>query len=396
MTWPASSEPMSGPLADVRVLDLSRILAGPFSTQILADLGADVIKVERPGVGDETRRWGPPYAPSGEAAYYFACNRGRRSMELDLRSEPDRKVLLALVRDADVLLENFLPGTLERMGLDDEALSEVNPRLVHGVISGYGHDSSRAAWPALDFVVQAHSGILAVTGPDPDTGVKAGVPIADLSAGLYVTIGILAALRDAERTGEGGRVEVSLAEACGSLLVNQAMNYLIAGNEPRALGNTHPSVAPYQVIAAQDRALAIAATSDVQFARMCQVAGLSELAEDDRFRGNAERVANRVALERRLEERFSARPASAWVKALNEAGVAAAVINSVGEMLDDPDTVAGLVVDPGWSNGVRQLRTPIRLGGRPLPPAAAPPALGEHNREIREAVAAAETMETST
>jgi crotonobetainyl-CoA:carnitine CoA-transferase CaiB-like acyl-CoA transferase len=244
MTWPAFDHTPRGPLAGVRVLDLSRILAGPFATQILADLGADVIKVERTGSGDETRRWGPPYAPSGDAAYFYACNRGRRSIELDLRDADDRDLLLDLVEDADVLMENFLPGAMERMQLGDDVLLSRNPRLVHGVISGYGHSSSRATWPALDFVVQAHAGVLAVTGPDPDTGVKAGVPIADLSAGLYSVIGVLAALRRAEQTGEGDRVEVALAEACGSLFTNQAMNYLIGSSEPRALGNTHPNVAP--------------------------------------------------------------------------------------------------------------------------------------------------------
>src|SRR3954466_5038507 len=329
MSWPAFDQEPRGPLAGVRVLDLSRILAGPFATQILADLGADVIKVERTGSGDETPRWGPPYAPSGDAAYFYACNRGRRSIELDLRDADDRALLLDLVEDADVLMENFLPGALERMELGDDVLHARNPRLVHGVISGYGHSSSRAAWPALDFVVQAHAGVLAVTGPDPDTGVKAGVPIADLSAGLYSVIGVLAALRRAEQTGVGDRVEVALAEACGSLFTNQAMNYLIGGSEPRALGNTHPNVAPYQVIRAGDRDLAIAATSDVQFARLAKVVGLPELVGDPRFATNADRVANRDALERTLETRLSTRPATEWVRALNEAGVAAAVINTV-------------------------------------------------------------------
>jgi crotonobetainyl-CoA:carnitine CoA-transferase CaiB-like acyl-CoA transferase len=389
VTWPGSGGEPQGPLAGVRILDLSRILAGPFSTQILADLGADVIKVERPGVGDETRRWGPPFAPSGDAAYFFGCNRGRRSLLLDLRSPEDQEVFRALATDADVLLENFLPGTMERMGLGDEVLRTINPRLVHGVISGYGQDSSREAWPALDFVVQAHVGVLSITGPDSETPTKPGIPIADLAAGLFATIGVLAALREAEQTGRGRTVEVSLAEACGALLTNQAMNYLIGGIVPRAMGNTHPNVAPYQVIRAQDKSLAIAATSDVQFERLCQAIGLRELAEDDRFRTNQDRVANREELERRLEAQFSRDSAAEWVRALNEAGVAAGLLNTVGEMLDDPDTVKGLVVDPGWSDGVRQLRTPIRLDGQVLAPSSRPPALGEHDREIRAAIARA-------
>jgi crotonobetainyl-CoA:carnitine CoA-transferase CaiB-like acyl-CoA transferase len=381
--WPAPDRPPDGPLAGIRVLDLSRILAGPFSTQILADLGADVIKVERAGEGDETRRWGPPYAPSGDAAYFYACNRGRRSIALDLGADEDRSVVLSLVADADVLVENFLPGAMDRLGLSDGVLAERNPQLVHAVISGYGQDSTRRLWPALDFVVQAHTGILSVTGPDPETNVKAGVPIADLSAGLYAAIGILAVLRQVAETGRGERVEVSLAESCGSLLLNQAMNHLIGGLEPRAMGNVHPNLAPYQVVQARDKGIAVAASSEVQFERLCGVLGLEALAADERFATNPARVANRAELERVLEERLSQRTAAAWVRELNEAGVAAAPINTVGEMLADPDTEAGLVAS--LPDGMRQLRTPIRLAGRPLPLSSPPPAFGEHDAEIRAA-----------
>lgn len=308
MTWPASDDERTGPLAGVKVLDLSRILAGPFATQIMADLGADVIKIERPDTGDETRRWGPPFAASGDAAYFYVANRGRRSVALDLGVAADREVVLALADDADVIMDNFLPGALDRLGLDDETLRRRNPRLVHGIISGYGQRSTRASWPALDFVIQAHAGILSVTGPDADHRVKAGVPIADLSAGMLCTIGVLAALREATETGKGRRVEVSLAEACTSLLANQAMNYLIGGIEPRALGNNHPSVAPYQVFRAGDQDLAVAATSDVQFARLCQMVGLSKLADDPRFATNGDRVANRAELEGVLTARLETRP----------------------------------------------------------------------------------------
>jgi crotonobetainyl-CoA:carnitine CoA-transferase CaiB-like acyl-CoA transferase len=387
MTWPATEDLRPGPLAGIRVLDLSRILAGPFSTQILADLGADVIKVERAGVGDETRRWGPPFGPTGDAAYFFSCNRGRRSIELDLREAEDQELVLELVEDADVLMENFLPGAMGRMGLDDETLMARNPRLVHGVISGYGHSGSRASWPALDFVIQAHTGVLSVTGPPGGGGVKAGVPIADLAAGLYAAIGVLAALHRARETGEGERIEVALAEACGSLFTNQAMNYLIGGIEPRALGNTHPSVAPYQVIKARDRALAVAATSDVQFERLCKIAGLDHLPGDRRFADNAARVANRDEMEGLLEAGLSERPAADWVRELNEGGVPAAVINTVGEMFEDPDTKAGLTEEAETADGpVRLVRTPIRIGGRPLPLSSPPPRLGEHSAPIRAAM----------
>lgn len=379
--WPPVDPPREGPLADVRVLDLSRILAGPFSTQILADLGADVIKVERAGEGDETRRWGPPWMDSGDAVYFAGCNRGRRSVALDLREDADRAVVLALVEDADVLVENFLPGAMDRLGLSDDVLRARNPALVHGVISGYGHDSSRASWPALDFVVQAHAGIVGLTGPGPDETVKAGVPIADLSTALYLAIGVLAALRRAQATGTGERVEVALAEACGSLLTNHALNHLVAGMEPRAAGNVHPSIAPYQVVRARDRDLAIAATSDEQVRRLLGVLGLEALADDPRFATNRDRVAHREELVALLEERLTARPAADWVRALNDAGVAAAPVNSVAEMLADPDTRAGLVAT--LPDGTPQLRTPIRLGGAPLPLSGPLPAAGEHDAQIR-------------
>jgi crotonobetainyl-CoA:carnitine CoA-transferase CaiB-like acyl-CoA transferase len=230
---------------------------------------------------------------------------------------------------------------------------------------------------------------MGVTGPDADTTVKAGVPVADLTAGLYATIGVLAALRRAQATGAGERVEVSLAEACASLLANQAMNHLIGGLEPRPRGNDHPNLAPYQVVRGQDRPFAVAATSELQFARLCAVAGLEELPADERFATNAERVAHRDELARILDERFAKRPAAEWVAALNEAGVAAAVINTVGDVLADPDLHAGLVTELDTPDGpLPQLRTPIRLGGAPLAPAAPPPALGEHTAAVRAAVMA--------
>ncbi len=389
MTWPPVDDAREGPLAGVRVLDLSRILAGPFSTQVLADLGADVIKVERPGVGDDSRHWGPPWAPSGDSSYFYACNRGRRAMLADLRDERDRDLVLRLVDDAHVLMENFLPGAMERLGLGDDVLLARNPGLVHGVISGYGHDSSRAGWPALDFVIQAHTGVLSVTGPDPDTPTKAGLPIADLSAGLFVTVGVLAALRRAEQTGVGGRVEVSLAEACGALLSNQALNHLIGGTTPQAMGNAHPNVAPYQVVQAADRGIAIAAASELQFGRLCVVIGAPALAQDARFATNALRVEHREALVSELERHLADRPAADWVVALNEAGVAAAPLNTVPEMFGDPDTRAGLVTTVTDDGGreVPQLRTPIRLDGVPLAPAAPPPGLGRDDAAIRSALA---------
>jgi len=382
--WPSPlSDRPSGPLAGVRVLDLSRILAGPFATMILADLGADVVKVERPEDGDETRRWGPPFAPSGDAAYFYACNRGRRSVALDLRDPAGRDVVLDLVAEADVLVENFLPGSMERLGLDEQTLQSRNPRLIQCGISGYGRTSSRASWPALDFVIQAHAGILGVTGPGPQEPLKAGVPIADLATGLYVVIGVLGALRTVAETGRGTTVEVALADACASLLVNQAMSWLIGGVEARPRGNAHPSVAPYQTVRTQDRLMAIAASSDEQFRRLCGVVGCSDLVSDARFASNADRVSHRVELIALLEDAFVTRPAAAWVDALNEAGVAAAVVNTVGEALEDEVLRARLVATVGSDEQVvPQLRLPIWFDGAPVEPSSAPPALGADNERV--------------
>jgi crotonobetainyl-CoA:carnitine CoA-transferase CaiB-like acyl-CoA transferase len=379
--WPPPSDNRpNGPLTGIRVLDLSRILAGPFATMILADLGADVVKVERPGVGDETRRWGPPFAPSGDAAYFYACNRGRRSVALDLRDPADLDVVLDLVTVADVLVENFLPGAMERLGLDAETLQSRNPRLIRCGISGYGRTSSRASWPALDFVIQAHAGILGVTGSGPQDPLKAGVPIADLATGLYAVIGIFGALRTVAETGRGTTVEVALADACASLLVNQAMSWLIGGVEAQPRGNAHPSVAPYQTVRTQDRLMAIAASSDEQFRRLCDVLGLGALVSDARFASNADRVVNRADLIALLEDVFLTRPAATWVVALNEAGVAAAVVNTVGEALDDEVLQARLVASVGPDGDVvPQLRLPIWFDGAPVEPSSPPPALGADN-----------------
>jgi crotonobetainyl-CoA:carnitine CoA-transferase CaiB-like acyl-CoA transferase len=382
--WPLPDADGSGPLAGVKVLDLSRILAGPYCTMILADLGADVVKVEHPDGGDETRRWGPPYAPGGDAAYFYACNRGRRGIALDLKAPADHAVVLQLLGAADVVIDNFLPGALERLGLGPELLAEINPALVRCTISGYGRESEKASWPAFDFIIQSYTGILGVTGPDAEHPMKAGVPIADLAAGLYCAIGVLAALREVDETGKGTEVEVALADASASLLVNHAMNYLIGGRDARPLGNAHPSVAPYETIPAEDRLLAVAATTNPHFERLCAVLGSPELVADPRFVDNAARVVNREALAQLLGERLVARPAGEWVLALNEAGVPAAVVNTVGEALDDPDLRHRMVaeIEEGGET-VLQLRLPIRFNGAPSEPHGMPPALGAHTDLIR-------------
>jgi crotonobetainyl-CoA:carnitine CoA-transferase CaiB-like acyl-CoA transferase len=394
VSWPAAEAWLQGPLAGVRVLDLSRILAGPYAATLLGDLGADVIKVERPDVGDETRRWGPPFH-GDTAAYFYTANRHRRSLTLDLKHPDHQRVARELAADADVLIENFLPGTMERLGLAPADLQEANPKLVLCTISGYG-DGSRRQWPALDFVIQAHAGLMGVTGPDGHDPVKAGAPVADMATGLFAAVGLLAALVDARSTGVGAHVEVPLTDASTCLLANQAMNWLIGGIDARPAGNAHPSIAPYQTIAAQDRPIALAATSDAQFQRLCNTVGRPDLREDARFATNASRVAHRAELAAELDAALGAETAATWVQRLNEAGVAAAVINSVAEILEDSDTAARLVTSVGEGDDrVPQLRSPIRINGAALDVRSAPPPLGAHTDEILEALAHQEAVPDS-
>lgn len=396
VTWPAPVHPFSGPLAGLRILDFSRILAGPFATALLGDLGADIIKVERPDGGDETRRWGPPFFQE-TAAYFYAANRNRRSLTLDLKDEADRRLARTLATDADVVVENFLPGVGKRLGIDHETLGEANERLVYCTITGYGSDSSRADWPALDFIIQAQGGLMGVTGRDGEP-VKAGLPVVDLASGLFATIGILAGLRRAEQTGVGSHIEVALADATVGLLANQAMNWLLGGLDPAPAGNDHPNLAPYETIQARDRPLALAATSDAQFRQLCEVADRPDLAADPRFATNASRVANREALAAELHDRFADEDAATWVGRLNEAGVAASTINSVSEVLDDPEVRGRLIAQmPGeGSRSVPQIRSPIHLDGQPLPIHAAPPALGADDEAIRAALASDPDPQEST
>jgi crotonobetainyl-CoA:carnitine CoA-transferase CaiB-like acyl-CoA transferase len=391
VTWPVADRELRGPLAGLRVLDLSRILAGPYAGMLLGDLGADVIKVERPDGGDETRRWGPPFHED-TAAYFYTANRHRRSLTLDLKDPGDQAVARELARDADVLIENFLPGTMDRFGLGPDALRDLNPRLVHCTISGYG-EGARRQWPALDFVVQAHAGLMGVTGPAGAPPIKAGAPVADMATGLFATVGLLAAVVSAKTTGVGAHVEVPLTDACTCLLANQAMNWLIGRLDPAPAGNAHPSIAPYQTIEARDRPIALAATSDAQFHRLCQTVDRADLLDDPRFAINASRVAHRDELAAELDAALSHEDAETWVRRFNEAGVAAASINTVAEVLQDPDTAARLVTSVGdGDEAVAQLRSPIRIDGMPLPVDTAPPALGAHTDAIRAAVASSQEV----
>jgi crotonobetainyl-CoA:carnitine CoA-transferase CaiB-like acyl-CoA transferase len=367
-----------GPLEGLVVADFSRVLAGPFATMLLGDLGADVVKVEHPEAGDETRAWGPPWH-GGHSTYYLSVNRNKRSVALDLKTDAGREAARALAGRADVLVENFKAGTLERLGLGFGEMARDNPGLVWCSISGFGRGAG-ADLPGYDFLVQAMSGLMSITGPADGEPTKVGVALVDVLTGLYAFGGILAALAERDRSGRGQRVEVSLLGSALASLVNQASSYLCTGRPPRAMGNRHPSITPYETLATADRPLVVAVGNDGQFARLCRVLGLPELAADPRFATNAARVANRDALAGLLERALAARGAAEWVATLAEGGVPCGLVNDVGEAFAlaerlglDPVVAAG---------GVPQVADPIRLSSTPVSYRLAPPALGEHTARV--------------
>jgi crotonobetainyl-CoA:carnitine CoA-transferase CaiB-like acyl-CoA transferase len=369
---------VSGPLEGLLVADFSRVLAGPFATMLLGDLGADVVKVEHPDGGDETRAWGPPF--HGEhSTYFLAVNRNKRSVALDLKDEQGRRAARALAGRADVLVENFKAGALERLGLGFEELGRDNPRLVWCSISGFGREAG-AELPGYDFLVQAMSGLMSITGPPGGQPTKVGVALVDVLTGLYAFGGVLAAVAERDRTGRGQRVEVSLLGSALASLVNQASSYLCTGRPPRAMGNRHPSITPYETLATADRPLVVAVGNDGQFARLCRVLGLPEAAADPRFATNADRVRHRDELAALLERALAARGAADWVAALAGAGVPCGLVNDVGEAFALAERLGlGAVVEAG---GVPQVANPIRLAASPASYRLAPPALGEHTAEV--------------
>jgi crotonobetainyl-CoA:carnitine CoA-transferase CaiB-like acyl-CoA transferase len=367
------------PLDGLRVVDLSRVLAGPYCTMMLADLGADVVKIERPGEGDETRTWGPPYA-GGEAAYFLSVNRSKRSVAVDLKHPEGRALVLDLCARADVVLENFRPGAAKRLGLDAPAVHGRNPAVVYCSITGFGKHGARER-SGYDFVVQAESGLMAITGEPDGAPTKAGVAVVDVVTGLHAAVAIVAALRSRELTGRGEHIEVSLLDSAFSSLVNVAQNALVTGEEPGRFGNAHPSIAPYQPFRTSDGWIAVAAANDNLFVRLCEVLRRPELAEDERFRTNAARVRNRVELLEPLEGAFAGRPADAWVAELDAAGVPAGKIRGVLEALRAaaPATVR---VEHPTAGALELVAPPFALESSPLREPVAPPLLGWHTREV--------------
>jgi formyl-CoA transferase len=371
-------------LGDVRVVDLSRVLAGPYCTMLLGDLGADVVKVELPGVGDETRRWGPPFV-GGESAYFLSVNRNKRSLTLNLKDGRAREVLDRLLATADVLVENFRAGTLEALGLDYDSLKERHPGLVFCTISAFGSRGPRRDRPGYDFAIQAIGGIMSVTGEPDGEPMKVGVAIVDVTAGLYALAAILAALHARERTGRGQRVEVSLLQAQLAWLINVGSAYLVSGERPRRYGNAHPSIVPYQLFQAADGWVAIACGNDAQYRALCQVLGAAELGADERYATNPDRVANRAELIPRLAADVATRPAAELLDALEAAGVPCAPLNTVDQALADRQVEAlGAVIQAEHPTvgDLRLIRWPFELSETPAELRQPPPLLGQHTEEL--------------
>ena len=350
---------MDRPLAGVKVVELARILAGPWAGQLLADLGAEVVKVERPGSGDDTRGWGPPFAADGSAAYFHGCNRGKTSVAIDLESADGQEQVRALVREADVLIENFKVGGLARYGLDHASLAAVNPRLIYCSITGFGQNGPYANRPGYDFMIQGMGGIMDLTGePDGDPQ-KCGVAFADIFTGVYASTAILAALRGRETTGAGCHIDMALLDVQVAVLANQAMNHLIGGEVPRRLGNVHPNIAPYQTFAVADGHVIVAVGNDGQFQRLLALLGI---VEDPAYATNADRVRNRAALDALLSPAIALRRRDEFLSALAAAGIPAGPINDVGQVFADPQVIArGMRIDPG---GVPGVASPIIIDGK--------------------------------
>jgi len=371
------------PLDGIRILDLTRVLAGPLGTMILGDLGADVVKIERPGTGDDLRAWGPPWTADGVSAYFLAVNRNKRSLAVDLKAEAGRDLVHRLVREADVVVENFRAGTVDGLGLGWDALVADNPRLVMVSLTAYGSSGPHRDLPGYDIVIQAMGGLMSVTGEPEGRPMRVGVAIVDVLSGGYIAIAVLAALRERDRTGEGQRVELSLLDVELASLVNVAHNQLIAGQAPRRMGNAHPSIVPYDVFAAANGYLALAVATEDQWARFCLAVDRPDLVANPRFIDNPRRVANRDELMAVLEPILAGRPTADWVARFQAADVPCGPVNTVEQILADPAVAAGgllreLERDAG---PVRVVGSPLRFRNGPLP-ATPPPRLGQDSRAI--------------
>lgn len=385
----------NGPLSHLRVLDLSRILAAPWAGQILADLGATVTKVERPGAGDDTRSWGPPFLKDAEgrdtkeAGYYLAVNRGKRSITVSLDTPEGQQIVRDLALQSDIVLENYKAGTLARYGLDEASLRKINPRLIYCSVTGFGQTGPRRDQPAYDFLIQAMGGLMSVTGERdslPGGGPqKVGVPIVDLMTGMYTAVAVLAAVARRDQTGLGDSIDIAMLDVQVSTLANQAMNYLVSGKVPQRNGNAHPNIQPQDVYACADGDAILVVGNDGQFAKLCGVLGHAEWATDERFATNAQRVRNITVLSALLRTEFVQRTRADLIASLDAAGVPCGAINSVPEVFEDPQVKArGMLQYVPHPSGVQvpQVASPMRFADARLQQRAAPPLLGQHSSEV--------------
>ncbi len=375
---------MEAALSDVVVIDLSRVFAGPYCTMILGDLGATVIKIEQPGKGDDTRQFGPPYI-TGESAYYLGLNRNKRSITLDFNMPEDKQRLLELLKTATIVVENFRPGTLKRHGLDYETLHTLNPGLVYCSISGYGQTGPYTSRPGYDFVAQAESGLMSVTGEVDGEPQRVGSPVADLSAGLFACMSILAALRVRDHTGQGQHIDISLFEAAVALLGNVSANYLISGEEAQRYGNGHPNIVPYQAFRTRNGYIVVACGNDRLYQAFCHLLGRDDLATDPRFASNPQRVRNRRELVPILQELVLQRDSEDWLTELRAIGIPCGPINTISQVFNDPQLQArGFIweCEHPTAGTIRLSGSPIRLSETPARLYKAPPLLGEDNGDL--------------
>jgi formyl-CoA transferase len=375
------------PLEGIKVLDLSRVLAGPWCTQLLADLGAEVTKIERPGAGDDTRHWGPPWHGEGAkrvAAYFLSANRGKKSAAIDFAQAEGAALVRDLAANADVVVENFKVGGLAKFGLDAASLRAANPRLVYASITGFGQDGPYAERAGYDFIIQGMGGMMSVTGlPDDEPGggpMRAGVAIADLFTGMYTAVAIIAALYGREKTGEGATIDLALFDTQLAVMANQASNALVSGKDPPRQGNTHPNIVPYQPFAAADQPIIIAIGNDRQFARLAEICGHPEWVSDARFASNSERVAHRSEMVALVSDAIARKPAAEWLEKLEKAGIPAGPINSISQALEDVQAQHRRMVRT--LAGMPLVGSPVRLDGERADSDLPPPGLGEHTGEV--------------
>ena len=390
-----SERQRTGPLAHVRILDLSRIMAGPWASQILADLGADVIKVERPGVGDDTRSWGPPFLknksgkPTRDSGYFLCVNRGKRSVTLDISQPEGQAIVRQLAKESDIVLENFKVGTLARYNLAYNNLREINPKLIYASVTGFGQDGPRASQAAYDFMIQAMGGLMSVTGEadsKPGGGPqKVGVPIVDLMTGMYTAVAVLAALTRRDQCGEGEYIDLAMLDVQLGFLANQAMNYLLSGKTPRRSGNSHPNIQPQNVYPCRTGHIAIAVGNDGQFVNFAEQLGHADLADDARFKRNADRVAHLEAMNEIIVAALAEEDMTTWVEKFSAAGVPCSPINTIPDLMQDSQIVHRQMVrevEHPAAGSVPQVVSPMRFQNAPLGFDHAPPILGEHTEEV--------------